>query len=76
MKIDNRLVRLESISLEAKGLYLILKSFEGQMFPSVEELCRMSNNIGRNKLYRIWNEVVKAELIIRDMVFNEEEETK
>ena len=62
--VENDLVRLKSLSYEAKGLYLTLKSFGDNIYPSIDYLCGLGN-IGKNKLYRILDELLEKKLIMR-----------
>ena len=63
--VDNRLARLKSLSYEAKGLYLTLKSFGATIYPSIKYLMDLGGGIGKNRLYKILDELIKNKLIIR-----------
>ncbi len=63
--VDNRLARLNSLSYEAKGLYLTLKSFGATIYPSIKYLMDLGGGIGKNRLYKILDELIKNKLIIR-----------
>ncbi|MHB8231531.1 MAG: helix-turn-helix domain-containing protein [bacterium] len=62
--VENNLIRSKSLSLEAIGLYLILRSFGGVSYPSIKYLCELGM-VGRDKLYRTMNELIKAKLLLK-----------
>ena len=62
--VENDLIRSKSLSLEAIGLYLILRSFGGTSYPSVNYLCSLGKT-GRDRLWRIMNELIENKLPLR-----------
>jgi hypothetical protein len=62
--VENDLIRSKSLSLEAMGLYLMLRSFGGISYPSIQYLCE-HGKVGRNKLYRIMNELIEGKLLLK-----------
>ena len=62
--VENDLIRSKSLSLEAIGLYLILRSFGGTSYPSVDYLCSLGKT-GRDRLWRVMNELIAARLLLR-----------
>jgi hypothetical protein len=62
--VENDLIRSKSLSFEAMGLYLMLRSFGGTSYPSVDYLCSLGRT-GRDKLWRIINELIQAKLLLR-----------
>ncbi|MCL4322596.1 MAG: helix-turn-helix domain-containing protein [Deltaproteobacteria bacterium] len=62
--VENELIRSKSLSLEAIGLYLILRSFGGTSYPSIKYLCELGM-VGRDKLYRTMNELIKTKLLLK-----------
>ncbi|MHB1697769.1 MAG: hypothetical protein ACYCSQ_06690 [bacterium] len=62
--VENELIRSKSLSFEAMGLYLTLRSFGGTSYPSVNHLCELGRT-GRDKLWRIINELIQAKLLLR-----------
>ncbi len=62
--VENDLIRSKSLSLEAIGLYLILRSFGGTSYPSVNYLCSLGKT-GRDRLWRIMNELIENKLLLR-----------
>ena len=62
--VENDLIRSKSLSLEGIGLYMILRSFGGVSYPSVDYLCSLGRT-GRDKLFRIINELIQAKLLLR-----------
>jgi hypothetical protein len=66
--VDNRLARLKSLSYEAKGLYLTLKTFGGIIYPSIKYLTDLGGGIGKNRLYKILDELLENKLIIRRQI--------
>ena len=67
--VENDLIRSKSLSLEAIGLYLILRSFGGTSYPSVDYLCGLGKT-GRDKLFRVINELIEAKLLLRKQGHN------
>lgn len=66
--VDNRLARAKSLSYEAKGLYLTLKTFGGTIYPSIKYLMGLGGGIGKNRLYKILDELIESKLIIRRQI--------
>ena len=62
--VENELLRSKSLSLEAIGLYMILRSFGGTSYPSIEYLCSLGK-VGRDKLHRIINELIETKLLLK-----------
>ena len=62
--VENDLLRSKSLSLEAIGLYMILRSFGGTPYPSIEYLCSLGK-VGRDKLHRIINELIETKLLLK-----------
>ncbi len=62
--VENDLIRAKALSFEALGLYLTLRSFGAAAYPSVDYLCDLGNT-GRDKLWRIINELIEAKLLLR-----------
>lgn len=62
--VENDLIRSKSLSLEAMGLYLMLRSFGGISYPSIQYLCSLGK-VGRDKLYRVMNELIEAKLLLK-----------
>ena len=62
--VENDLLRSKSLSLEAIGLYMILRSFGGTSYPSVNYLCSLGKT-GRDRLWRIMNELIENKLLLR-----------
>jgi hypothetical protein len=62
--VENDLLRSKSLSLEAIGLYMILRSFGGTSYPSVDYLCSLGKT-GRDRLWRVMNELIAARLLLR-----------
>ena len=67
--VENDLIKSKSLSLEAIGLYLILRSFGGTSYPSVDYLCGLGKT-GRDKLFRVINELIEAKLLLRKQGHN------
>ena len=53
--VENELLRSKSLSLEAIGLYMILRSFGGTSYPSIEYLCSLGKRriTKRKNFFRI-----------------------
>ena len=62
--VENELLRSKSLSLEGIGLYMILRSFGGTSYPSVNYLCSLGKT-GRDRLWRVMNELIAARLLLR-----------
>ena len=62
--VENDLLRSKSLFLEAIGLYMILRSFGGTSYPSVDYLCSLGKT-GRDRLWRVMNELITARLLLR-----------
>ncbi|MCL4498329.1 MAG: helix-turn-helix domain-containing protein [Deltaproteobacteria bacterium] len=62
--VENELLRSKSLSLEAIGLYMILRSFGGTSYPSVDYLCSLGKT-GRDRLWRVMNELIENKLLLR-----------
>lgn len=62
--VENDFLRSKSLSLEAIGLYMILRSFGGTSYPSVNYLCSLGKT-GRDRLWRIMNELIENKLLLR-----------
>ncbi len=62
--IENDLIRSKNISFQAMGLYLTLRSFGATSYPSVDYLCALGK-IGRDKLKKIINELIRAKLLLK-----------
>ena len=62
--VENDLIRSRSLSLEAIGLYMILRSFGGTSYPSVDYLCSLGK-VGRDKLHRIISELIRTKLLLK-----------
>ena len=62
--VENDLLRSKSLSLEAIGLYMILRSFGGTSYPSVNYLCSLGKT-GRDRLWRVMNELIENKLLLR-----------
>ncbi|RZD16694.1 MAG: hypothetical protein EVJ46_00180 [Candidatus Acididesulfobacter guangdongensis] len=62
--VENDLIRSKSLSLEVMGLYLLLRSFGGISYPSIQYLCE-HGRVGRDKLYRVMNELIEAKLLLK-----------
>jgi hypothetical protein len=62
--VENDLIRSKSLSLEAMGLYLMLRSFGGISYPSIQYLCSLGK-VGRDKLYRVMNELIEGKLLLK-----------
>ena len=62
--VENDLIRSKSLSLEAIGLYMILRSFGGTSYPSVDYLCSLGR-CGKDKLWRVVNELIQSKLLLR-----------
>ncbi|MHB1546337.1 MAG: hypothetical protein ACYCSB_09445 [bacterium] len=69
--IENDLIRSKKLSYEAMGLYLTFRSFgHGIAWAGISYLCDMGN-CGKDKLYRIIDELLAAKLIIRRQIKKE-----
>ena len=63
--VENELIRSRKLTYEALGLYITLRSYgPGTAYPSITHLCNLGG-AGRNKIYRILNNLEAAKLIIR-----------
>lgn len=62
--VENDLIRGKQISLEALGLYMILRSFSSTVHPSIEYLCD-KGMCGKNKIYRCLKELEEAHLLLK-----------
>ena len=62
--VENDLIRSKSLSYEAMGLYLTLRSFGGISYPSIDYLCN-AGKAGRDKLHRLINELIEAKLLLK-----------
>ena len=63
--VENELIRSRKLTYEALGLYITLRSYgPGTAYPSIKHLCNLGG-AGRNKIYRILNDLEIAKLIIR-----------
>ena len=63
--VENELIRSRKLTYEALGLYVTLRSYgPGTAYPSITYLCKLGGS-GRDKIYRILNNLEAAKLIIR-----------
>ena len=63
--VENELIRSRKLTYEALGLYITLRSYgPGTAYPSIKHLCNLGG-VGRDKIYRILNDLEAAKLIIR-----------
>ena len=65
--VENDLIRSKNLSFEVKGLYLTLRSFGENVYPSIDYLCSLGN-VGKSKLYRILKELIEKKLILRKRI--------
>ena len=65
--VENDLIRSKNLSFDAKGLYLTLRSFGENVYPSIDYLCSLGN-VGKSKLYRILKELIEKKLILRKRI--------
>jgi hypothetical protein len=62
--VENDLIQSKFLSLEAMGLYLMLRSFGKTSYPTIKDICKQGK-VGSKKLYRIINELIKAKLLLK-----------
>ncbi|MCL4321997.1 MAG: hypothetical protein M1478_04530 [Deltaproteobacteria bacterium] len=62
--VENDLIRSKSLSAEELGLYIILRSFGENIYPSVDYLVDLTK-IGKKKLYFDLNQLIAAKLLLR-----------
>ena len=62
--VENDLIRSKSLSAEEIGLYVILRSFGDNIYPSVDYLANLAK-MGRKKVYAVLKQLINAKLLIR-----------
>ena len=62
--VENDLIRSKSLSAEELGLYIILRSFGENIYPSIDYLTGLTR-IGKKKLYFDLKQLINAKLLLR-----------